>query len=569
MITGIYQKQSRILKYIGKQPFNQNETYIDSPYLIKAQDKEYLIIENLLTGEVIGQSLPINQKDFYFLVEHWFKIPKNFNIYNIYKKIQNHFSLAKMNYNNNNILNNFSQVILYSTMGCNANCYYCYEKKYRNVENKMTKQVIDDLIKLLIKKQKKEIKVSWFGGEPLFNIDIINYTYEQLQKYNISYKTSMITNGLLFNKESIQKAREFWNLRNLQITLDGSYDTYEKIKDVPQGSFIQLLDNIENLFKQNVTINFRLNIGLNNYDELLKTVKIIYKHFYQYNKIMSFDVHELFGLEKEKNIYDYVLKLQLYIESLFGHVHFQKFQWREHGCMADGQSTLTILPNGKIGLCEHNVFYDYYTDLNESFYDIDVINKYAGYQDKTECQLCPLRPGCIYNQACPSNGGRNCNKNRVNYIIYTKKKQLIQLAQKQRKRRRHLMITKELYTNIDIYNKATALIEAFNTQDGSDLNYPVKINFYLQKNMNALISLAREIEQKRMEIVQKYGNKKEDTEEYIIPEDKIEEATQELQDFFNLEQEVPISMMRLEWFDKIDMTAAQVSAISFMIEEEE
>ena len=54
MITGIYQKQSRILKYIGKQPFNQNETYIDSPYLIKAQDKEYLIIENLLTGEVIG-----------------------------------------------------------------------------------------------------------------------------------------------------------------------------------------------------------------------------------------------------------------------------------------------------------------------------------------------------------------------------------------------------------------------------------------------------------------------------------------------------------------------------------
>ena len=131
------------------------------------------------------------------------------------------------------------------------------------------------------------------------------------------------------------------------------------------------------------------------------------------------------------------------------------------------------------------------------------------------------------------------------------------------------MITKELYTNMDIYNKATALIEAFNTQDGSDLNYPVKINFYLQKNMNALISLAREIEQKRMEIVQKYGNKKEDTEEYIIPEDKIEEATQELQDFFNLEQEVPISMMRLEWFDKIDMTAAQVSAISFMIEEEE
>jgi len=63
------------------------------------------------------------------------------------------------------------------------------------------------------------------------------------------------------------------------------------------------------------------------------------------------------------------------------------------------------------------------------------------------------------------------------------------------------MITKNLYTNLDIYNKAAAMVEAFNAKDGSELNYPVKVNFYLQKNMNAFLNLAKEIEQKRIEII--------------------------------------------------------------------
>ena len=131
------------------------------------------------------------------------------------------------------------------------------------------------------------------------------------------------------------------------------------------------------------------------------------------------------------------------------------------------------------------------------------------------------------------------------------------------------MITRNLYTNLDIYDKAVALMEAFNIKEGESLNYPVKINFYLQKNMNAFVEAAKEVEQKRLEIIQKYGTKKEDSEDYFIPDDKIKEAQQEITDFLNLEQEIPINMLKLDWFDNIDMNAAQVAAISFMIEEEE
>lgn len=570
MIQILQHPNKQIIDFLKYQNLDNSQKYINSIYTTKVYDFKDLIIENILTGEIIVQSLPLDINDDTFLIAHWFKIPENFDIYNLYKKIQNKLNKSKNNYNNYSLLNNFSKAILFSTLGCNANCNYCYEKEYRNKKYSMTKEVVDDFINLLIKNNQKSIEISWFGGEPMFNDSIIDYTYEQLQKYNISYKTSMISNGLLFNKEKIIKAKNKWKLEHLQITLDGIGEYYEKVKDVHQGSFQNLLNNIECFLKEKISVNFRLNLSQDNYYHLKKTIKLLYDNFSQYRNF-SINIHELFGIEYEKNTYINLLKLNLYMESLFKNKNFKwrEFKWRNRGCMADGNTTITILPDGKVALCEHNAIKDYYTDLKRNFYNIDIINNYANYSDRKECQLCPLRPGCIYNVNCPADGGNNCNKNRVQFLLYFKKKMLIKLAQKKRKRRKHLMITKELYTNIDIYNKATALIEAFNTQDSSNLNYPVKINFYLQKNMNTLINLAREIEQKRIEIVQKFGTKKEDSDEYTIPEDKVAEASQELQDFFDLEQEVPINMMKLEWFDKIDMTAAQVNAISFMIEEEE
>lgn len=182
-----------------------------------------------------------------------------------------------------------------------------------------------------------------------------------------------------------------------------------------------------------------------------------------------------------------------------------------------------------------------------------------------------MRPACVFLIKCEANGGNNCSEYRKELLLYNHKIHLINEIEKEKsKRRKGLMITRNLYTNLDIYNKATALVEAFNTKDGSDLNYPVKVNFYLQKNLNAFLKAAQEIESKRMEIIQKFGKPtEEDPNNYKIDDDKIEEATKEIQDFLDLEQEIPVSMLKLDWFDNIDMTAAQVAAISFMIEEEE
>ena len=118
--------------------------------------------------------------------------------------------------------------------------------------------------------------------------------------------------------------------------------------------------------------------------------------------------------------------------------------------------------------------------------------------------------------------------------------------------------------NSEIYNYAQALIEAF--QDNNQ-RLPVKINFYLQKNKNTLLSLSQDIEQSRMDIAQTYGTINEDGTAYNITEENITAVNGEIQDLFNIEQEVPIYMVSIDSFnDDLTLTTAQMEAILFMID---
>lgn len=128
------------------------------------------------------------------------------------------------------------------------------------------------------------------------------------------------------------------------------------------------------------------------------------------------------------------------------------------------------------------------------------------------------------------------------------------------------MVERKNLTNLEIYNYATLLLEHF---QASEMNFPVKVSFYLQKNIDILVELAKDVEKNRIEIIKKYGVASEDNEEqYVVAPENIEVANNELNDLLALTQEVSLNMLKLDWFDNIDLTNAQVKAISIMIAEE-
>lgn len=127
------------------------------------------------------------------------------------------------------------------------------------------------------------------------------------------------------------------------------------------------------------------------------------------------------------------------------------------------------------------------------------------------------------------------------------------------------MVRKNM-TNNEIYNTALALME---NVVNLNLTLPVKVNFYLQKNVTALLAIAEDIEKTRTEILSKYGTMNEETGNYEFEDDNLEKVSQELIDLFELEQEVPIYEISLDAFGDIELNSNQFKAILYMIKDEE
>lgn len=118
-------------------------------------------------------------------------------------------------------------------------------------------------------------------------------------------------------------------------------------------------------------------------------------------------------------------------------------------------------------------------------------------------------------------------------------------------------------TNLEIYNIANNLLNAF---DDSSQKLPVKVNFFLQKNKKTLMTLAQEIEEARFNIASTYGTQTEEGN-YAIEADKIEEAQAELNQLFNIDQDINIMKINYNDLDpNMELTTAQMEALMFMIE---
>ena len=121
-------------------------------------------------------------------------------------------------------------------------------------------------------------------------------------------------------------------------------------------------------------------------------------------------------------------------------------------------------------------------------------------------------------------------------------------------------------TNSEIYVNANSLLREF--ANCADMKLPVKINFYLQKNIQTLKTLATEIEEERLAIIHRYGTLIEDGSAYSIPAENVEVAQKELNDLFALEQDVQIYKIKIDNLsDDMAFTMGQMEALMFMIDE--
>ena len=122
-----------------------------------------------------------------------------------------------------------------------------------------------------------------------------------------------------------------------------------------------------------------------------------------------------------------------------------------------------------------------------------------------------------------------------------------------------------LYTNEELYT----ILKNLNEQILSkiDLIFPVRVNFYIQKNINLLRPLIQEVEDTRINLISSSGTLNEETNQYIIDPDKMQYVVDELNKLFAIQQEVNFYQCDLEDLGNMPLTMQQMDALMFMIKE--
>lgn len=379
---------------------------------------------NSLTGEMVElneRELAVLQEDVVIpsdgtreLIEKWFLVPTDHNDIQLCDELRDMVSLFKKE-------NGIHSYTIFTTMDCNARCFYCYEMGRPRIP--MSEEVAEKTAEFIKKNSNgKAVRLAWFGGEPLCNIKVIDIITERLREAGVEFKSVFTSNGSLFEQDVVDKAVEKWNIKNVQITLDGTEDVYNRAKaymnSKGKNPFVIVTDNIERLLKKGVSVVIRMNMGTHNKDDLFNLVDWTDQRYKGYDNLSMYphllfdtdfstpldnDVQLSFAkdlLSLEKYCMD---KDRLSVRDLFNKIRVSK-------CMADSSTTVTITPQGYLGKCEHFSEDEFVGTLDSGITDLQ---KVADFKEKVNspelCQGCHVYPLCVELKKCPDKGRYVCS----------------------------------------------------------------------------------------------------------------------------------------------------------------
>ncbi|MBI4244603.1 MAG: radical SAM protein [Planctomycetes bacterium] len=254
---------------------------------------------------------------------------------------------------------------------CNLRCKYCdvNQGQYSGsgfMPASTARKTVDFLVS---KSSSSELKIIFWGGEPLLNFsvitDTINYAKSRYPEIRFSYQIH--TNGTLINREMMETLRN--NRISMTISLDGYRQLHDKNRVDPHdnGTWDKISDNIQLLNRHNITTNISCIITEQTNIEPASIYKQLKDHFpfvknisvkYEKSYINSTSGELTQNLiELDKTTEEYVsgtgrIKTPKSIVSML--VSRMLKGYADDISCPHGSKWVSVLPNGNIYLCHHS-----------------------------------------------------------------------------------------------------------------------------------------------------------------------------------------------------------------------
>lgn len=363
--------------------------------------------ENFLTS-IKEDNNPERFTNFKALLENGYIVDENIDEFVFFKMKENHLLYSMMSTN--------VHYVICPTMSCNYNCLYCYE--HENGKQFPIMMMSEDIIEKTLKFLKnqiegsdtiKDVKVTWFGGEPLLGMDVVEEISRDLifycQKKNIGYHASIITNGLLFDKEMAKKCSEKLKIRMVQITIDGAGEVYKEYKGTTDKAYDKVIENVIAASKY-MRVNVRLNVDKNNYSSVVGVVKMLItkqgvneniKFYLAPIKVQNSNVLAKYMFSDEEFYNAKVKFWEMLIENkYYGFVENEIPQMKYISCGALSRNNYIVDPMGDLYKCERTIGEKRYCIGNVEeglFYNTQTF-VFGEYNVDAKCKKCAIYPVC-------------------------------------------------------------------------------------------------------------------------------------------------------------------------------
>lgn len=278
---------------------------------------------------------------------------------------------------------------------CNLNCSYCGVDKLSNkrIESEL---LLEQFNKLRQQYPEEIIRIDFFGGEPLINFDIIQYTIEHT-KDDPQIQYFMPTNGLLLDEEKL----DYLQKHNVQISIsfDGLWQDTNRLQHNNKGTLDRYLNKAE-LFRKIKNFHIHTMVTVGNYN-LLENHQFILKNMGA-NPDLTLVRDDIWDEESTRKINEGITELFNWYKANVDTEEMPNFirEYMKHVVLY--KSKKTEIKNCGAGI-DLITFSDNKTLPCYRFRDQpDIIAKMPEFREMTKCMTCEVknycRKGCLYSQ---------------------------------------------------------------------------------------------------------------------------------------------------------------------------
>lgn len=309
------------------------------------------------------------------------------------------------------------KVVILPTYECNYKCWYCTQKHEPvEIDEHKLQKIILFIKRYLTENSINTLLLSWFGGEPLTQPEIINRMSSELLRFceanNILFQGGITSNGALLSDDVIEMLKNN-QISGYQITIDGDRKNHNKTKNDQKNpsSFDLVINNLVRLANSypSASITLRLNITPKMVEDthLVDEInELIPEHL---RDRFYVDIHHIWQIDERNYSSEKLLNLhRAFVTSGYILENHNIFSI----CYVDKQHYACIFYNGKVELCDNmpiDKLRGYITDegfvkwnVKPTLYDKHILSS------DSPCRDCEFLPLCF--GGCPSQREGYMNK---------------------------------------------------------------------------------------------------------------------------------------------------------------